>query len=81
MRSHWTRYLNHAPEGSAACNVEPQINAEGHIWFVITCDVDAGTELHFDYGPMYELRRSDVYDAWKCVVCGYACVCGVECVR
>ena len=52
-RSGWCRYLNHAPSGSDACNVESRVDAAGAIWFVVShpAGIEPGVELCFDYGP------------------------------
>jgi len=52
-RSAWCRYLNHAKVGSAACNVDQKVNAEGDIWFVTNRDIAVGSELCFDYGSEF----------------------------
>lgn len=49
--SSWTRYLNHAPGDSHACNVAPRVDVRGAIWFVVQAErIEPGSELCFDYG-------------------------------
>ncbi len=46
---------NDAAQGSAACNVDAKISAQGDIWFVTNRAVGVGDELCFDYGPSFDL--------------------------
>ena len=47
-RSSWTRYINHAPTGSASANVAPYGRGRPFIYFETVRDVEAGEELCFD---------------------------------
>ena len=45
-RSSWCRYINHAPSGSRACNLEAKCDASGNVWFEVGSEpISPGTEV------------------------------------
>ena len=78
-RSSWCRYINHAEANERECNLILQTSADQDApgaWLIARRDIWVGEELLFDYGPRYELPRSDMFSSYNCEACGYACICG-----
>jgi SET domain-containing protein len=51
---HFTRYINHAERGNLRFEADP---ATRRVDFFAACAIPAGTELSFDYGRDYWIRR------------------------
>lgn len=54
----WCRFINHAPMDSEECNLQGKslpkaYSGKPKVWFVTRRAIDAGEELHFDYGDEY----------------------------
>ena len=51
-RSSWCRYINHAPHGARACNLEVKVDAmKALVWFEASRDIAPGEELCFGTRP------------------------------
>lgn len=60
--SSWSRFMNHAAEGTTECNVETRCTrqiwdgekyVQPRLWFVAKRDIQNGEELSYDYGDEY----------------------------
>lgn len=53
-KSNWCRYINHSRQPNVALKTLPKgIDGNPRAWLVVLCDVEAGSELVFDYGDEY----------------------------
>lgn len=80
-RSSWCRYINHA-DGSDGdrCNCELRVAAEPQprAWLVARREIQPGEEVQFDYGPRYNMPRSELYASHQLNCCGLVCILGVH---
>lgn len=62
-RSSWCRYINHAPHGARACNLEAKVDAmKALVWFEASRDIAPGEELCFGTRPPLSLCANAASD-------------------
>lgn len=57
----WTRFINHAEKANLSPkSIHETYNGQPRVWFVTNQDIEANTELSFDYGDDYWLPGDNV---------------------